>query len=351
MERLPLGTQTLYAELMELLIASGTHRSIGHLPGCFTTKSIKGEVYYYYQYTAPGGDIKQVYIGKKSSVLDKFVKGFLKEREGLKSDIEHVQRLCAQLRIGGAIVTDAVSSRVLKALEESGIFHLGGVLVGTHAFTVIGNLLGFRWHGAAIKTQDIDIARERGLSVAIPLIHAGIPAVLERLKMGFLPVPPLNPKNPSTSFKVRGKALRVDILTPQRKEESGPVSIPVLNTAAQPMRFLDYLIENPEWGAVVDGGGVLVKVPNPARFAFHKLIISRLREVTSQDKAQKDVMQASQVLSVLADDRPGDLLLAWDEIKRRGRGWVKRTSDGLNLLRKINAEEYEKVARVINVDK
>jgi len=57
------------------------------------------------------------------------------------------------------------------------------------------------------------------------------------------------------------------------------------------------------------------------------------------------------VVSVLADDRPGDLLLAWDEIKRRGRGWVKRTSDGLNLLRKINAEEYEKVARVINVDK
>lgn len=157
--------------------------------------------------------------------------------------------------------------------------------------------------------------------------------------------------NPSTSFKVRGKTLRVDILTPQIKEESGPVSIPVLNTAAQPMRFLDYLIENPEWGAVVDGGGILVKVPNPARYAFHKLIISRLRDITSQDKAQKDMMQASQVFSVLADDRPGDLLLAWDEIKRRGRGWVKHTIDGLNLLRKINAAEYEKVAGVTNVGK
>jgi len=73
--------------------------------------------------------------------------------------------------------------------------------------------------------------------------------------------------------------------------------------------------------------------------------------VTSQDKAQKDVMQASQVFSVLADDRPGDLILAWDEIKRRGRGWVKRASDGLNLLRKIYAEEYEKVAGVIKVEK
>ncbi len=347
MERLPLGTQTLYAELMELLMASGTHRTIGHLPGCFTKKSIKGKVYYYYQYTAPGGGIKQVYIGKKSQVLDKVVRGFQKERENIKADIEHIQRLCAQLRIGGASVTDAVSSRVLKALEESGLFHLGGVLVGTHAFAVIGNLLGVRWHGTAIMTQDIDIARERELSIAIPFISADVPAVLERLKMGFLPVPPLNPGNPSTSFKVRGKALRVDILTPQRKEESSPISIPVLNTAAQPMRFLDYLIENPEWGAVVDGGGILVKVPNPARFAFHKLITSRLRDVTSQDKARKDIMQASQVFSVLTDDRPGDIILAWDEIKRRGRGWIKHASDGLNLFRKIYTAEYEKVARVI----
>ncbi|OHE57722.1 MAG: hypothetical protein A2Z47_01370 [Thermodesulfovibrio sp. RBG_19FT_COMBO_42_12] len=154
--------------------------------------------------------------------------------------------------------------------------------------------------------------------------------------ISFMSSPRLS-SSPSTSFKVRGKALRLDILTPQRKEESGPVSIPILNTAAQPMRYLDYLIENPEWGAVIDGGGVLVNVPNPARFAFHKLIFSRLREVTSQDKAQKDVMQASQVFSVLADDRPGDLILAWDEIKRRGRGWVKRASDGLKLLRKIYA--------------
>ena len=351
MERLPIGTQTLYAELMELLLASEAHRSIGRLPGCFTTKIIKGETYYYFQYSAAGDGIKQVYIGKKSPVLDKVAKGFINEREVLKADIEHMQRLCAQLRIGGALVTDAASVRVLKALAESGVFRQDGVLVGTHAFATIGNLLGVRWLGAAIKTQDIDIARERDLRLAVPRIHADVPAALERLELGFLPVPTLNPKNPSTSFKVRGKALRVDILTPQRKEESGTVFIPLLNAAAQPLRFLDYLIENPEWGAVVDGGGVLVKVPNPARFAFHKLIVSCSRDLTSQDKALKDVMQAAQVFSVLADDRPGDLLLAWDEIKKRGRGWVKRASDGLNILRKKNPGEYEKVSNVIKFNK
>ena len=35
MERFPLGTQTLYAELMELLLTYGTYRSIGHLQVLF----------------------------------------------------------------------------------------------------------------------------------------------------------------------------------------------------------------------------------------------------------------------------------------------------------------------------
>ena len=30
--------------------------------------------------------------------------------------------------------------------------------------------------------------------------------------MGFLPVPGLDPKSPTTSFKVRGQSLRVDLL-------------------------------------------------------------------------------------------------------------------------------------------
>ena len=55
MERLPLETQTLYAEMMEQLIALEAQRSIGHASGCFTTKVIKGTPYYYFQYLEPGG--------------------------------------------------------------------------------------------------------------------------------------------------------------------------------------------------------------------------------------------------------------------------------------------------------
>ena len=101
MEKLPLETQTLYAELMEQLMALEAQRSIGHAPGCFTVKPIKGNAYYYFQYSDPGGVLRQVYIGRKSAALDRVVDRYHAEREALKVDISHIHRLCAQLRAGG----------------------------------------------------------------------------------------------------------------------------------------------------------------------------------------------------------------------------------------------------------
>ena len=42
--------------------------------------------------------------------------------------------------------------------SDGGVFRLDGVLVSTHAFLVLGNILGVRWDGGSIWTQDIDIA-------------------------------------------------------------------------------------------------------------------------------------------------------------------------------------------------
>ena len=344
MEKLPLETQTLYAQMMETLLALEAHRSIGHLTGCFTTKTVKGLPYYYFQYSDPGGLHRQVYLGRKGNLLERVIERFASEREIFKPDVEHIQRLSAQLRAGGALVTDTASSRVLKALADSGVFRLGAVLVGTHAFIVLGNLLGAKWKGGSLLTQDLDIAGDPSMALSIPPIAAEVPGVLGRLEMGFLPVPSLNPRHPSTSFKVRGKSLRVDLLTPLFQcKSSGPVIIPRFKAAAQPVRFLDFLIEGFEKGAVIDGGGILVNLPSPARFAFHKLIIHQEREASVHTKADKDLLQSAQVLSILAEERPGDILLAWDEIMRRGKGWVNRVSRGLSRMKSQYPDEHERV--------
>jgi hypothetical protein len=220
--------------------------------------------------------------------------------------------------------------RVLKALADSGLFHLDGVLLGTQAFIVLGNLLGFHWEKAALRTQDIDLGGRTSMSVGLFDIQADVPNALEGLQMGFIPVPSMDPKDPATSFKVRGHPLRVELLTPEKKSgQSRPVYIRRFQAAAQPLRFLDYLILNPVKGAVVNGGGILVNVPQPARFALHKLIISGERVVTAHSKVQKDLFQAAQLLTVLLEERPGDLQLAWEAIKQQGPGWVRRVRKAL----------------------
>src|SRR4051794_28354452 len=184
-------------------------RSIGGLTGSFAEKTVKGEKYLYWQASQPGGKTRQFYLGRRTPALQRVVRRLEKQQAAIAPDLERVRRLAAQLRAGGANVADTSSARVVRALAESGLFDAGAVLVGTHAFAVLGNVLGVRWVSGSLRTQDVDVAgaRDGDIDVAVPELEAPVPSVLEGLEMGFLPVPPLDPKHPSTSFKVRGQAL------------------------------------------------------------------------------------------------------------------------------------------------
>ena len=338
MNRQPIEVQTLYAELVEQLSALDAHRTIGHLPGTFVTKSIKGQTYCYFQHLEPGGVKRQIYLGRQDPVLDAVVARFAIERDAAADDTASISRLVALLRAGGALGTDAASARVLQALADAAVFRYDGVLIGTHAFVVLGNALGVTWRGGSLRTQDVDLAAVQAMGVGVPVTPADVPEVLENLKMGFLPVPGLDRVSPSTSFKVRGQGLRVDLLTPSRAQASAPVFVPRLGAAAQPLRFLDYLLESPLRAAVIGAGGVLVNVPDPARFAFHKLIVSGERPAAFATKRDKDLSQAAQVLEVLVEDRPGDIDLAWEALVERGSGWTKRATVGLKALERFAPE-------------
>jgi len=340
-ERIPLETQTLYAELIDQLTTLEAQRSIGALRGGFTSKKIKGDTYYYFQYSEPGGERKQVYVGKASAELDRLVDKCKEERADFRADVKGIQRLCAQLRVGGANVSPHAPARVLRSLADAGVFRMGAVLVGTHAFAAMGNLLGWRWEKRGLETQDVDIAWERDLDLAIPdLPEADVPDTLERLQMGFFPVPSLDPRSPSTSFKVRRSALRVDVLTPARttKEQYKAVSVPRFKTAAQALKYLDYLIASPGQAAIIDAGGTLVQIPDPARFAFHKMIVAQERPVIEHGKRTKDLRQASLLCAILAEERLGDLQIAWDDLVSRGKQWEKQARRGMEAMQALHPD-------------
>ncbi len=347
MERLPLEIQTLYAELLEQLAAREAYRAIGHVPGSFVTKHVKGREYAYFQHLDPGGAKRQTYLGLWDEALQAVAAQHVSQRLEWRSDEASIERLAALLRTGGALTTDGPSARVLRALSDAGVFRLGAVLVGTHAFSVLGNVLGVRWPSASLRTQDVDMAAPLHMDIAVPAMSADVPRVLDGLEMGFLPVPGLDPASPTTAFKVRGQGLRVDLLTPAKGTEVAPVPIPRLGAAAQPLKFLDYVLAAPVRAAVIDGGGTSVNVPEPARFALHKLIVANERPATFHAKRDKDLTQAAQVLGFLVDERPGDVRIAWEAAAQRGSGWSKRLVAGLKTMQTIDAEVAERVIALV----
>lgn len=347
MQHLPLEAMTMYAELLEQLTALEASRELGSTPGAFVTKKVKGNDYLYFQYVDAAGSRHQEYLGRRDEQLDEIARRHAENKELLAGDQESVRRLAASLRALGVSQTDAPSAKVIRTLADAGFFEAGGVLVGTHAFVVLGNLLGVRWTGAGMMTQDVDLATPRVLEVAAPGLETDLPAVLESLKMGFLPVPGLDRAHPSTSFKVRGRPLRVDLLTPAPERPRGPVAISRFAAAAQPLRYLDFLIESPVRAAIVAGDPALVFVPDPARFALHKLITASARPASETGKQQKDRAQADQLLEVMLEDRPGDVDLAADALVARGKGWVARAR---GQLRHLSPSVSEAVASRLSRD-
>lgn len=99
---LPVPIQTMYAELLELLLALDARRSIGHAPGAFVTKTLKRGTYYYFQYSEPGGTTRQAYVGRKTPALDALVARYSTERDALRGDRATLEALASSLRAGGA---------------------------------------------------------------------------------------------------------------------------------------------------------------------------------------------------------------------------------------------------------
>jgi hypothetical protein len=306
MQRLLQTTQLLYAELLQqCAIALPNQRGIS-----FVSKTVSSHRYWYMELVV-GSTKRQYSLGRDSDELRAQIGRQKAVFAQATPDIKQREKLVAMLISGGAFTPGVSDGRVLEVLAQAGTFLAGGVLVGSHAFNTYSNMLGVSWGFAAMQTQDMDLASHRQVEVAMRQDAPDVKSILLESGMGFFEVPALNPKSPSTSFKLRGEDFHVDLLTPLQGPNTGkPIHLPHFNSYAHPVRFLEYLLEDSQDAAVPFRSGVLVNVPDPARFALHKLVVSQRRPVAQQMKAKKDIQQASEILEVLLEDRPGDVWIA-----------------------------------------
>jgi hypothetical protein len=319
---------TLYAELLE-------QASMEVFPPSslsFSRSRIKGKTYWYAELRI-GETRARRYLGPDVPEVRSAVERSRAYKQEAKPSVEARMRLVATLCSAGLQCIGPLENRVLHALEQAGVFRAGGVLVGSHAFNAIGNMLGVQWNAEAARTQDIDIAGSDRISVGIRGVVGNLEQALLGADQRFIPVPPLNPRHASTSFRIRGVEIRVDLLTPMTgKPDGGPIRLHGLNAMAEPVRFLDYLLDDVQLGVLLGGVGVLVNLPAPGRYTLNKLAVSQRRPPAMQAKAAKDVRQADALIEVLRESRPGDLLLAADAAKAMPAKFLTQVRAGADHL-------------------
>ncbi len=318
-----LVAQTTYAELLERSANAAFHEAFAE-DGAFTSKTIKGRRYWYFQ-SGIGDARSQRYVGVETLELLERIAHHQearydeRERRALVSTLVRSFNLPRPLPEIGDIVA---------VLAKAGVFRLRGVLVGTVAYQTYSAMLGVRLSAAPLETGDVDIAQFKNVSVAVEDSTPPVLEVLKEVDKSFRAVPHTVDGRRVTSYAAKS-GLRVDFLTPNEGAETGrPQSLPALKTDAQPLRFLDYLIHDPEPAVILHHAGIHVQVPSPARYAVHKLIVSRRRR-EGLAKRDKDLQQAETLLEVLAEKRPRELKLAWQEAYKRGPTWRELLIQGL----------------------
>ena len=165
---------------------------------------------------------------------------------------------------------------VLKVFADNGLFNEGVELIGSWCFLLYQKHLGAKVF--PLRTQDIDFLIPNPFHGKE---HAGFIRQLEDL--GF-----------NCDFRSDGSLylwnaeLKIEFITPEKgRGVDSSIKIKKLGINAIPLRFVALLLDKPI--SIVDNG-IKIRVPNPANFCLHKLIIaSRRRKI---DKSLKDLQQA-----------------------------------------------------------
>jgi hypothetical protein len=317
-----LAFQTLFAQLED----TAQSQAVIPLesPGLKIERTVKAIDYVYWRRTRAGRREEEL-IGRADAptTADK-----LADLESIQIEQKALMYRSSQLRKAGFAAADNSAALTIASIYNAGIFEHGGVLVGTHAYGTLLNSLGIR-SPKNYLTADVDIGTPQGITVAIPENKSFL-EVLRNSGLHFLEVPRLDPRKHATSFKVRGTDLKVDLLV-AGNDTYASKPIPALKAHAMGLPYFQYLMAEKLPGIVLGRDHVVpVKVPNPARFAIHKLIVSTLRSNTSALKDEKDLHQAATLIHAVLQKHPTDLDDAAAALDSKGR--KRAASAAVNAL-------------------
>jgi hypothetical protein len=334
----PMALQTAFAELKRQSLEQSS-LLIG-TPGSVLVRTSGGRRFLYRDYYDPSGKKAGDYIGPEHEPTAESRAAEVRERIALAKRLLEEASLLVQ---NGYVRVEPRTNAILAALANNGLFRAGALLVGSHAYGALLNELGAR--AAATGTEDVDIAR--GARLDLPDDAKPLEEMLRESRVSLHPVPHLDRKRPSTSFKPPGPdRLRVDLLMPTGGGEVKVLAVPELGAHATALPWLRYITDAPLPGLVVGRSAMVpVNLPRPERLAWHKMLVSQIRHETSE-KSPKDVEQAATLVAVLGTTAPEALASAFAAVPRGARAQTKQGAR--RVIERLKATSHEQAVELMN---
>lgn len=280
-----------------------------------------------YWYARVNGEKQQVrYIGKETPELLERIRN-IKDASARNGECEEMVRVFLR---SGYPAPSKTACDILQSLSTNGFFRLRGVLIGSVAFPSYHAMFGMpRFSGVEThRMGDLDIAMFHSISLAIPndekitfskSISDIVQVFAKSLESDFEQVLDLD-NRPSAKWMNKKTGMFIDLLTPfVPPEDSKDIFLPSIRERANKTKFLDFLIYNEMPSVVLYKSGIAVNVPEPGRFAIHKLLVSARR--LDVYKRNKDMTQAVQLLKYLLSEDGSHTLELFSEAWDRGPKW------------------------------
>lgn len=319
---IPLNIITLYADLVQDLHMRRER------PATIYKRTIKGIEYAYAKRQA-GTDRRDIFIGRADrpeieAKIEVIVSETLRAKER--------RTTIAALRVAGIPTPIPELGQALDALDDAGLLRQT-VLVGTAAYQCYPPFVREPLPNASLTTEDADIAT-MSLALTADAPEDSFETVLKRADKTYAGLPTLNPKAFPSRFRA-ASGFTVDLLTPVlRSTDPNPIAIPALSAGAATLQHLQWLIEQPVQAACLFGSGIPLNIPQPARYAIHKLIIAQKR-TSNLIKRQKDLAQAKALIDILKQRDPYALEDAREAAFAEGEeGWevpIRRSEKELGI--------------------
>lgn len=273
-------TTSLYSYLFEEALANESITICPGIQGAFSKETRRNSDYWYWV-GRNNGKVTRIYIGPDNQETKDLVVSLENRKYLAKQAISSMKKTAAAYRGAGGQLIEPPTFKIMAPLAY--LFRKGVFVIGSHGFLSICNALGI----SSFTGDDQKI-----ISLAIPDERKAVSDVSSEFDKHFV--------------KVIGKSLssksKVNFFTADRGSKK-PVYFDDLGVAAEPMRFIDYLLGGePFKGLVIGSYAIPVHLPNPARFAIHKLIISQCADREFNGWPQQDIAQAAVLLDYLIQE-------------------------------------------------